>query len=214
MLAGVVRGRPALDVPGRHEAMVRAVRNVTRPGVAGYAISAVDVALWDLKAKLLGLPLHRLLGAVRDRVPVYGSGGFTPYDEGQLRDQLSGWASGQGIPRVKIKIGESWGADPARDLDRMRQSRVIVGGDVELFVDANRGYGRKQAIRIMHAAADLDVRWFEEPVSANTMNPKSPTSATRRRGTRSSQILASSVTIVSNAGSGSPCICRSAPDSI
>jgi L-alanine-DL-glutamate epimerase-like enolase superfamily enzyme len=159
------------------------VRNVTRPGVAGYAISAVDVALWDLKAKLLGLPLYRLLGAVRDRVPVYGRGGFTPYDEGQLRDQLSGWASGQGIPRVKIKIGESWGADPARDLDRMRQSRVIVGGDVELFVDANRGYGRKQAIRIMHAAADLDVRWFEEPVSANTMNPKSPTSATRRRGT-------------------------------
>jgi L-alanine-DL-glutamate epimerase-like enolase superfamily enzyme len=100
--------------------------------VAGYAISAVDVALWDLKAKLLGLPLYRLLGAVRDRVPVYGRGGFTPYDEGQLRDQLSGWASGQGIPRVKIKIGKSWGADPARDLDRMRQSRVIVGGDVEL----------------------------------------------------------------------------------
>jgi hypothetical protein len=106
----------------------------------------------------------------------------------------------------------------------MRQARVIVGGDVELFGDANGGYGRKQAIRIMHAAADLDVRWFEEPVSANTMNPKSPTSATRRRGTPvdalntgsygSSQILASSVTIVSNAGSGSPCICRSAPDSI
>jgi L-alanine-DL-glutamate epimerase-like enolase superfamily enzyme len=170
MLADVVRGRPALDVPGHHEAMVRAVRNVTRPGVAGYAISALDVALWDLKARLLGLPLHRLLGAVRDRVPVYGSGGFTPYDEGQLRDQLSGWASGQGIPRVKIKIGESWGADPARDLDRMRQARAVVGDDVELFVDANGGYGRKQAIRIMNAAADLDVRWFEEPVSSDDLD--------------------------------------------
>jgi L-alanine-DL-glutamate epimerase-like enolase superfamily enzyme len=170
LLAGVVRGRAALDVPGHHEAMVRAVRNVTRPGVAGYAISAVDVALHDLKARLLGLPLHRLLGAVRDRVPVYGSGGFTPYDAGQLRDQLSGWASGQGIPRVKIKIGESRGADPARDLDRMRQARAVVGDDVELFVDANGGYGRKQAIRIMNAASDLDVRWFEEPVSSDDLD--------------------------------------------
>jgi L-alanine-DL-glutamate epimerase-like enolase superfamily enzyme len=169
-LAGLVRGRPALDVPGCHEAMVRAVRNVTRPGVAGYAISAVDVALHDLKARLLGLPLHRLLGAVREDVPVYGSGGFTCYDEGQLRDQLTGWASGQGIPRVKIKIGESWGTDPARDLDRMRQARAVVGDGVELFVDANGGYGRKQAIRVMNAAADLDVRWFEEPVSSDDLD--------------------------------------------
>jgi L-alanine-DL-glutamate epimerase-like enolase superfamily enzyme len=168
-LADVVRDRPAMDVPGCHDAMVKSVRNIARQGVAGYAISALDVALWDLKARLLGLPLYRLLGAVRDRVPVYGSGGFTSYDEGQLRDQLSGWASAQRIPRVKIKIGESWGADPARDLDRMRQARAIIGDDVELFVDANGGYGRKQAIRVMDAAADLDVRWFEEPVSSDDL---------------------------------------------
>ena len=134
------------------------------------AMSGIDMALWDVKGKALGLPLYRLLGAVRDRVPVYGSGGFTTYDEGQLRDQLSGWASGQRIPRVKIKIGESWGADPARDLDRMRQARAIIGDDVELFVDANGGYGRKQAIRVMNAAADLDVRWFEEPVSSDDLD--------------------------------------------
>jgi L-alanine-DL-glutamate epimerase-like enolase superfamily enzyme len=170
MLADVVRGRPAMDVPGSHQAMIQAVRNVTRQGVAGYAISALDVALWDLKAKLLGLPLYRLLGAARDRVPVYGSGGFTTYAESQLRDQLSAWASGQRIPRVKIKIGESWGADPARDLNRMRQARAIIGDDVELFVDANGGYGRKQAIRVMDAAADLDVRWFEEPVSSDDLD--------------------------------------------
>ena len=170
MLAGVVRGRPALDVPGASEAMIRAVRNITRQGVAGYAISAVDVALWDLKAKLLGLPLCRLLGAVRDRVPVYGSGGFTSYTDGQLGDQLSGWVSGQRIPRVKIKIGESWGADPARDLARMRQARAAAGDGAELFVDANGGYTRKQAIRLMAAAADLDVRWFEEPVSSDDLD--------------------------------------------
>ena len=76
--------------------MVKAVRNAGRPGVVGYAISAVDVALWDLKARLLDLPLHRLLGAVRDEVPVYGSGGFTTYDEPQLRDQLTTGPSSSG----------------------------------------------------------------------------------------------------------------------
>jgi L-alanine-DL-glutamate epimerase-like enolase superfamily enzyme len=169
-LASVVGGRPALDVPGAHEAMVRALRNITRQGIAGYALSAVDVALWDLKARLLGLPLYRLLGAVRDEVPVYGSGGFTTYSESQLRDQLTGWVAGQHIPRVKIKIGESWGTAEARDLDRMRQARETVGGEVELYVDANGGYGRKQAIRVMTAAAGLDVRWFEEPVSSDDLD--------------------------------------------
>ncbi len=168
-LAGIVAGRNALDVPGCFDAMVKATRNATRPGVVGYAISAVDVALWDLKARLLELPLFRLLGAVRTAVPVYGSGGFTSYTEGQLREQLTHWAIEQRIPRLKIKIGESWGTDVGRDLRRMAHARDIVGADVELFVDANGGYGRKQAIRVMHAAAELDVRWVEEPVSSDDL---------------------------------------------
>ena len=168
-LANVVLGGGALDVGGAFEGMVKAVRNAGRPGAVGYAISAVDTALWDLKARLLGLPLYRLLGAVRDQVPVYGSGGFTSYDEGQLRTQLAGWVSGQDIPRVKIKIGESWGTEVARDLTRMTQARETVGPDVELFVDANGGYTRKQAIRVARAAAELDIRWFEEPVSSDDL---------------------------------------------
>jgi L-alanine-DL-glutamate epimerase-like enolase superfamily enzyme len=168
-LAGIVRGRDALDVNGAFEAMVRAVRNDGRPGAVGYAISALDVALWDLKARLLGIPLPRLLGAVRSDVPVYGSGGFTSYDDRQLRDQLSGWALEQRIPRVKIKVGQSWGAEAGRDLERMAQARAVIGAETELFVDANGGYGRKQAIRVMSAAADLDVRWFEEPVSSDDL---------------------------------------------
>ena len=107
--------------------MVKALRNVGRPGIAGTALSAVDVALWDLKARLLQLPLHHLIGAVRDAVPVYGSGGFTSYDEQQLRDQLTGWTQELRIPRVKIKIGESWGARVDRDLARMRQARDTIG---------------------------------------------------------------------------------------
>jgi L-alanine-DL-glutamate epimerase-like enolase superfamily enzyme len=168
-LADVVLGGDALDVGGAFDGMVKAVRNAGRPGTVGYAISAVDVALWDLKARLLGLPLHRLLGGVRDEVPVYGSGGFTSYREAQLRKQLAEWVYGQHIPRVKIKIGESWGTEVARDLERMAQARDEVGPDVELFVDANGGYDRKQAIRVIRAAADCDIRWLEEPVSSDDL---------------------------------------------
>ena len=169
-LAGIIRGRDALDVGGASEAMIRAVRNDGRPGAVGYAISAVDVALWDLKARLLDIPLFRLLGAVRAEVPVYGSGGFTSYDDRQLRDQLSGWVLEQRIPRVKIKVGESWGASAGRDRQRMALARHVIGPQTELFVDANGGYQRKQAVRVMSAAADLDVRWFEEPVSSDDLD--------------------------------------------
>jgi L-alanine-DL-glutamate epimerase-like enolase superfamily enzyme len=139
-LAGIVRGRDPLDTGGAFEAMVRAVRNDGRPGAVGYAISAVDVALWDLKAKLLGLSLTRLLGAVRAEVPVYGSGGFTSYSDRQLRDQLSGWVHEQRIPRAKIKVGESWGAAAGRDIARIGQAREVIGEQAELYIDANGGY--------------------------------------------------------------------------
>ena len=168
-LADLVVGRDAMAVTGTSQAMIRATRNSSRPGVVGYAIGAVDIALWDLKARLLELPLFRLLGTVRDSVPVYGSGGFTSYDDLQLRGQLEHWALEQRIPRVKIKIGESWGSCEARDLARMAQARDVIGPDTELFVDANGGYGRKQAVRVLRAADDLDVRWFEEPVSSDDL---------------------------------------------
>jgi L-alanine-DL-glutamate epimerase-like enolase superfamily enzyme len=167
-LADVVIGRDALDVAGAFHAMVDAVRNAGRPGAVGYAISAVDTALWDLKARLLGLPLHRLIGTVHDEVPVYGSGGFTTYDSDRLRQQVIGWTKA-GITRVKIKIGESWGTAADRDLARMAEARAAVGPDVELFVDANGGYGAKQAVRVMDAAAHCDIRWFEEPVSSDDL---------------------------------------------
>jgi L-alanine-DL-glutamate epimerase-like enolase superfamily enzyme len=167
-LAPVVTGTDPFDVTGTFEAMARAVRNAGRPGLVGMSLAAVDVALWDLKARLLELPLHELLGAQRAAVPVYGSGGFTTYGEARLRAQVEGWME-QGIPRVKIKIGESWGSRVDRDLARMRQVRDLVGDDVELFVDANGGYRRAQAIRVMRRAEDLDVRWFEEPVSSDDL---------------------------------------------
>jgi L-alanine-DL-glutamate epimerase-like enolase superfamily enzyme len=169
VLAPQVKGRCALDVTGAYHAMHRAVRNVGRPGVAATAISAVDVALWDLKARLLGIRLGRLLGTVRETVPVYGSGGFTSYDDRQLATQLRDWVGTQGIPRVKIKIGESWGHDVDRDLARVAQARAVIGDATELYVDANGGYTAKQAIRVAHRMARYDVTWFEEPVSSDDL---------------------------------------------
>jgi len=168
-LTGTVLGRSALDVPGCLEAMVRACRNLGRPGVVSCAIAAVEVALWDLKARLLGLPLCRLLGQVHEQVPVYGSGGFTSYDDAQLRAQLELWTQELRIPRVKIKIGESWGACEQRDLARVRQAREVVGPDVALYVDANGGYSPAQAVRVGQQLAEQDVTWFEEPVSSDDL---------------------------------------------
>jgi L-alanine-DL-glutamate epimerase-like enolase superfamily enzyme len=149
--------------------MVAALRNNGRPGVAGLALSAVDCALWDLKARLLGVPLHRLLGRAHAEVPVYGSGGFTTYDDRRLADQLEHWVHEQRIPRVKLKIGESSGTRPDRDLGRVRQARRLVGAGTELYVDANGGYTVGQAVRIAERLDEQGVRWFEEPVSSDDL---------------------------------------------
>ena len=169
VLAGVVTGRSALDVPAAAEAMARSLRNVGRPGAGAMALSAVDIALWDLKARLLGLPLADLLGRAQPGVHIYGSGGFTSYDERQTRDQLTGWVERDGIPRVKIKIGQSWGTDERRDLRRIKLARTIIGPDTELYVDANGGYTTGQAVRVAAQMADFGVTWFEEPVSSQDL---------------------------------------------
>jgi L-alanine-DL-glutamate epimerase-like enolase superfamily enzyme len=169
VLKPVVTGRRAFDVPGAAEAMARALRNFGRGGVGATALSAVDVALWDLKARLLGRSVTDLLGRAREHVPVYGSGGFTTYDEQQTRDQLAGWVEGDRIPRVKIKIGESWGSNERRDLARVALAREVIGPDTELYVDANGGYSAGQAIRVARAMDDHGVTWFEEPVSSRDL---------------------------------------------
>jgi len=167
VLKGAVLGQDAMDVGRCWSAMVRSIRNMGRPGVASMAIAAVDTALWDLKAKLVDLPLAKVLGQVHDEVAVYGSGGFTSLTDDQMVEQLGGWAYGQGIPRVKIKVGQSWGSRPDRDLERAQLARTTIGEDVELFVDANGGYVPKQAVRMAHAFEEVGVTWFEEPVSSD-----------------------------------------------
>lgn len=159
-----VVGLDAMDVPAAWLAMVQSIRNLGRPGICSTAISAVDAALWDLKARLLELPLVTLLGAVRESVPVYGSGGFTTYTNEQLQDQLGGW-SNQGISKVKMKIG----THPEDDLERVKVAREAIGPDTKLFVDANGAYSRKQALAFAEAFKEFGVSWFEEPVSSDDL---------------------------------------------
>jgi L-alanine-DL-glutamate epimerase-like enolase superfamily enzyme len=163
-LADVVRGRDVLAVPAAWAAMHAAVRNLGRPGVVAEAISAVDIALWDLHARVLQVPLSVALGAVHDTTPVYGSGGFTSYDDDQLRTQLRGWVD-EGLTSVKIKVGRR----PAEDEHRLDVARDAVGDGVELMVDANGAYTRKQALRWAERLAERGVTWLEEPVSSDDL---------------------------------------------
>ena len=161
-LADAIVGRDALQTGDAWAAMVGAIRNLGRPGVASTAISAVDIALWDLKGRVLGAPVTALLGTFHDKVEVYGSGGFTSYAVEQVCDQLAGWVE-QGIPRVKMKVGRDTAADP----HRVSAVRAAVGDDVELYVDANGAWTRKQALAMAWRLAEADVRWLEEPVTSD-----------------------------------------------
>jgi L-alanine-DL-glutamate epimerase-like enolase superfamily enzyme len=138
------------------------LRNAGRPGIGAMAVSAVDTALWDLRARLLGLPLVDALGRVHDEVPVYGSGGFCNYPLERLREQLGGWVT-QGIPRVKLKVSRRPQEDPKR-LDAVREE---VGDDVEVYVDSNGALSRKEALAWAERfTGEWGVSWFEEPVSS------------------------------------------------
>ncbi len=163
-------GHDVRDTGRAWSAMVAAIRNLGRPGIASMAISAVDLALWDTKARLLDQPLHRLLGATRNAVPIYGSGGFTTYSMHELLTQMAGWVS-NGIPRVKMKIGTDWGTSWRADMTRIAAVRKAIGDDVQLFVDANGGYDRVQARKLgTQFASDFGVTWFEEPVSSDDLS--------------------------------------------
>lgn len=162
----VLSGGSPFDTPGCWRSMHRACRNIGTKGIAAFAISAVDIALWDLKAKLLGVPLATLFGVVRDRVPLYGSGGFTNLEETALTEQVGEWLAA-GCTAVKIKIAERRGADLDRDLARVGRLRELTGPQVSIMVDANGGYTVGQARRVGAELDRLGVVWFEEPVTSD-----------------------------------------------
>jgi L-alanine-DL-glutamate epimerase-like enolase superfamily enzyme len=162
-LAPAIAGIDAMSPRAAHSAMLRAVRNLGRAGIASMAVSAVDVALWDLASRLAGLPLASMLGASRETIEAYGSGGFTSYSTERLCEQLSGWAAA-GMRNVKMKVGR----DPVADRLRVGLARKAIG-DVGLFVDANGAYAAQQALAQAAIFGQFGVRWFEEPVSSDDL---------------------------------------------
>ena len=168
-LAPAITGRDVIDIPGCWSAMHRACRNLGTRGLVMQAISAVDIALWDLKARVLDVSLAALFGRARDTVPVYGSGGFTTLTDTQLADQvarLGGRRLHGHEDQDRAVLGHRHRPGPR---PRQRASRELAGPGVELMVDANGGYTVGQARRVGAALDRLGVVWFEEPVSSDDL---------------------------------------------
>ena len=158
-LKSLVENADALNTRQLWAQMNGKLRNDGRPGLGSYAVGAVDVALWDLRARLYDVALCDLMGSVRETVPIYGSGGFTSYDRQTLENQLGGW-SRDGLAAVKMKVGRDHAADP----QRVAWARAAIGPQCRLFVDGNGGYDVSDAIAIAHVFAEQNVTWFEQPV--------------------------------------------------
>ncbi len=163
-LGPLIVGRDALATSERYLDLVRAIRNLGRPGICAMAISGIDSALWDLKGRLLNAPLAVLLGSARAAIPAYGSGGFTSYSIEKLQHQLGGWAQ-EGLAFVKMKVGR----EPDHDENRVAKAREAIGPDTALFVDANGAYTQEQALHCAGRFAAWGVKWFEEPVSSDDL---------------------------------------------
>ena len=162
-LKSVLIGKDPLDIEKIWNDMYWKVRGYGRKGIAFCAISAIDIGLWDLKAKIVNLPLYKLLGSYTDSVPVYGSGGWTNFTEKELIKEMTDYVEA-GIPRVKMKVGKDFGKSEREDIQRLEAVRNAVGDDVAIFIDANNGYYRKQAIYMAREFEQSQVGWFEEPL--------------------------------------------------
>jgi len=163
-LEKLITGRNILDIPSITGSLIKQVRNNGNCGIAMMAISAIDSALWDLKAKIFEQPLCNLLGRVREKMLLYGSGGFTNYSEEEMEQQFSSWEE-QGIKFLKMKIGFR----PDQDVERVKTVRRFVNKGTEIFVDANGAYTVKQALEKAERFVAENVTWFEEPVSSDNL---------------------------------------------
>lgn len=161
-LAALLRGADPADITDAGARMRKACRNFGTAGVVAHALSAVDIALWDLKARLLELPLTSLFGKVREAAAVYGSGGFVNLNDEQLTEQVINWEAA-GCTAVKIKIG----VDTARAIDRITLVDKLVSARTRIMVDANGAYTPGEARRMGYELDRLGVCWFEEPVTSD-----------------------------------------------
>lgn len=160
-----IMGRDPVEAKALWGEMFQHSQSRGRKGVTMYALSAVDIALWDLLAQRAGMPLHQMLGAVRDRVPVYGNGCWLSLSLDELLAEAQRYVD-MGCFGVKVKIGAP---DIRTDVERVGAVRALVGDDMQLMVDANQRYDVLTALRVARALEPYDLTWFEEPVSADSI---------------------------------------------
>ncbi len=165
-LSDVLEGNDPFNTEKLWNDMFWRVRGYGRKGLAFQALSGLDTALWDLKAKALDVPLYKLLGPAHESVPAYGSGGWTNFTMEELVAEQVGYVEA-GFQSVKMKVGYEFGMNEKADMERLEAVRKAVGDDIEILVDANNGYYAKQAIRMSHQFEQFNVAWFEEPVLAD-----------------------------------------------
>jgi len=145
------------------EKMYWATLQYGRRGAPISAISAVDIAIWDLKGKILNQPVHKLLGGHRDTVPSYGSGVNLNYTREELAKEMRDYIK-DGFKIVKMKIGRR---DPQDDLERIKLVRDTIGPNIDLALDVNNGWSIKTAIRMAKKLEEYDIYWLEEPILAD-----------------------------------------------
>lgn len=165
-LQPLVTGMNPFDTENIWEKCAQYFRAVGRKGLAFLALSAVDIACWDIKGKVLNMPLYRLLGGNCADVPVYCSGGWTSYSEKQLVDSVLA-AKDEGYSMIKIKVGVNGGNDLLADSHRVHAAREALGPDVRLAIDANNIWKSGTAIRFGKMVEDCGLEFFEEPVIAD-----------------------------------------------
>ena len=154
------------------------LRGIGRKGLMFCALSAIDIALWDLKGKIFGLPLYRLLGGNKSEVPVYASGGWTSYADDELVEEITGMVR-DGYQMVKFKVGVEGGHNIRRDVRRVAAVRDAVGPEIGIMLDANNCWDAATGVQFANRVRDLDIMWLEEPVPADDI----PGLARFRRGT-------------------------------
>jgi len=158
--AGWLKGREADDIAALHAEMGKHIHYVGRGGIDSFAISAIDIALWDARCIALDQPLWKVAGGASDRCRAYRGGIDLNYSQDRLLESIQGYLD-QGFDAVKIKVGKP---DLAEDLDRARAVRDLIGPDVDFMVDANYALSIDEAIAAARGFMDFDILWFEEPI--------------------------------------------------
>lgn len=162
-LAPALIGEDPLMVERLWEKMFRTDMGIKKQGVAAYALAALDIGLWDIAGKSAGLPLYKMWGAVSDRIPAYGSGGWSKYSERELIAEAERYAA-LGCRYYKMKIHHP---DPLENRKRVEAVRRALGDGVRMMVDVNQRLDPQASIRQARALEDLDLVWYEEPVLAD-----------------------------------------------